>query len=43
VSDDGSIPDKCAARFDYRMAGANFRERGLRLACLGYFAHMWEL
>lgn len=32
-----------AARFDYRMAGANFRERGLRLACFGYFGHMWEL
>jgi len=32
-----------AARFDMRMAGAIFRERGLRLACLGYFGHMWEL
>jgi MFS family permease len=32
-----------AARFDIRMAGAIFRERGLRLACLGYFGHMWEL
>jgi MFS family permease len=32
-----------AARFEYRMAGANFRERGLRLACFGYFGHMWEL
>jgi MFS family permease len=31
------------ARFDMRMAGAIFRERGLRLACLGYFGHMWEL
>jgi MFS family permease len=31
------------ARFDVRMAGAIFRERGLRLACLGYFGHMWEL
>jgi MFS family permease len=25
------------------MAGAVFRERGLRLACLGYYGHMWEL
>jgi MFS family permease len=32
-----------AARFDVRMAGAIFRERGLRLACFGYFGHMWEL
>jgi MFS family permease len=32
-----------AARFDIRMAGAIFRQRGLRLACLGYYGHMWEL
>jgi MFS family permease len=32
-----------AARFDARMAAAIFRERGARLACLGYFGHMWEL
>jgi MFS family permease len=32
-----------AARFDIRMAGLSFRERGLRLACFGYFGHMWEL
>jgi len=32
-----------AARFDVRMAAAVFRERGPRLACLGYFGHMWEL
>jgi len=32
-----------AARFDIRMAGAIFRERGLRLSCFGYFGHMWEL
>jgi MFS family permease len=31
------------ARFDIRMAGAIFRERGLRLACFGYYGHMWEL
>jgi MFS family permease len=31
------------ARFDLRMAGAVLRERGPRLACLGYFGHMWEL
>jgi MFS family permease len=32
-----------AARFDLRMASSIFRERGPRLACLGYFGHMWEL
>jgi MFS family permease len=32
-----------AARFDARMALAVFRERGARLACFGYFGHMWEL
>jgi MFS family permease len=32
-----------AARFDLRMAAAIFRERGPRLACFGYFGHMWEL
>ncbi|MGH7929829.1 MAG: MFS transporter, partial [Candidatus Binatia bacterium] len=32
-----------AARFDIRMAAAIFRQRGLRLSCLGYFGHMWEL
>jgi MFS family permease len=32
-----------AARFDIRMAGAIFRDRGLRLTCFGYFGHMWEL
>jgi MFS family permease len=31
------------ARFDARMAVVVFRERGARLACLGYFGHMWEL
>ena len=31
------------ARFDVRMAAAIFRERGPRLACLGYLGHMWEL
>jgi MFS family permease len=31
------------ARFDARMALAIFRERGARLACFGYFGHMWEL
>jgi MFS family permease len=31
------------ARFDVRMAAAVFRARGPRLACLGYFGHMWEL
>jgi MFS family permease len=32
-----------SARFDARMALAIFRERGARLACFGYFGHMWEL
>jgi MFS family permease len=32
-----------AARFDLRMAAGIFRERGARLACFGYFGHMWEL
>ena len=32
-----------AARFDLRMAAAIFRERAPRLACFGYFGHMWEL
>jgi MFS family permease len=31
------------ARFDVRMAAGVFRERAPRLACLGYFGHMWEL
>jgi len=31
------------ARFDVRMAAAVFKGRPLRLACLGYFGHMWEL
>ena len=31
------------ARFDLRMAIGVLRERGPRLACLGYFGHMWEL
>jgi len=32
-----------AARFDARMAAAVFRDRPSRLACFGYFGHMWEL
>ena len=32
-----------SARFDARMALAVFRERAARLACFGYFGHMWEL
>jgi MFS family permease len=32
-----------SARFDVRMAAAVFRGRGSRLACFGYFGHMWEL
>jgi MFS family permease len=32
-----------SARFDARMALAIFREPAARLACFGYFGHMWEL
>jgi MFS family permease len=32
-----------SARFDPRQAGAVLRNRGVRLASLGYFGHMWEL
>jgi MFS family permease len=32
-----------AASFDWRQALAVFRNRGVRLASLGYFGHMWEL
>jgi MFS family permease len=32
-----------AAAFDPRQAGLAFRNRGVRLASLGYFGHMWEL
>jgi len=31
------------ARFDWRQVGRVFRNRGVRLANLGYFGHMWEL
>ena len=32
-----------AARFDWKQVGRVFRNRGVRLANLGYFGHMWEL
>src|SRR5437867_2756025 len=32
-----------AARFDLSQLGKVFRNRGVRLANLGYFGHMWEL
>jgi MFS family permease len=32
-----------AAQFDWRQALIVFRNRGVRLANLGYFGHMWEL
>src|SRR5438128_1322593 len=32
-----------SARFDVRMAAAIFSQRAPRLACFGYFGHMWEL
>jgi MFS family permease len=32
-----------AARFDPRQLGLVLRNRGVRLASLGYFGHMWEL
>jgi MFS family permease len=31
------------ARFDLQQIGLVFRNRGVRLAALGYFGHMWEL
>ena len=31
------------ATLDIRQAGRAFANRGVRLACLGYFGHMWEL
>ena len=31
------------ARFDWKQVGRVFRNRGVRLANLGYFGHMWEL
>ncbi len=32
-----------AARFDWKQVGRVFRSRGVRLANMGYFGHMWEL
>ncbi len=32
-----------AALFDWKQIGKVFRNRGVRLANLGYFGHMWEL
>ena len=32
-----------AARFDWKQVGRVFNNRGVRLASLGYFGHMWEL
>ena len=31
------------ARFDPRQTGKAFANRGVRLASIGYFGHMWEL
>ena len=31
------------ARFDPRQTGRVLHDRGVRLACIGYFGHMWEL
>jgi MFS family permease len=31
------------ARFDPSQVGRAFQNRGVRLACFGYFGHMWEL
>jgi MFS family permease len=39
---DGPFPFS-RAPFDPRQAGQVFRNRGVRLASLGYFGHMWEL
>jgi len=39
---DGPFPFP-RARFDPAEAGRVLRQRGVRLACIGYFGHMWEL
>jgi MFS family permease len=39
---DGPFPFS-RAPFDPRQAGQVFRNRGVRLASMGYFGHMWEL
>ncbi|HYM80435.1 MAG TPA: MFS transporter [Candidatus Limnocylindria bacterium] len=39
---DGPFPFP-RAKFDPHQAGGVLRNRGVRLACLGYFGHMWEL
>lgn len=39
---DGPFPFPLAT-FDPRQAGLVLRDRGVRLASLGYFGHMWEL
>lgn len=39
---DGPFPFP-RATFDPRQASRVFANRGVRLACLGYFGHMWEL
>jgi len=39
---DGPFPFP-SATFDPRQAGRVLHDRGVRLACLGYFGHMWEL
>jgi MFS family permease len=39
---DGPFPFP-RARFDPSQAGRALHDRGVRLACLGYFGHMWEL
>ncbi|MPZ71403.1 MAG: MFS transporter [Actinobacteria bacterium] len=40
--DDGPFPFPRAV-FDPRKASLVLHDRGVRLACLGYFGHMWEL
>jgi MFS family permease len=42
VGRDGPFPFP-AATFDPHQAGRAFADRGVRLATLGYFGHMWEL
>jgi MFS family permease len=32
-----------SGKFDWKQVGRVFRNRGVRLASLGYFGHMWEL
>ena len=43
VASDGPFSFPAAATFDSRQVRRSFAHRGVRLATLGYFGHMWEL